>query len=314
MLTQKAWAETVSGKTAFGDASKIDAISVPRHFYKPNKNSIMNNVTRLLMAAAVILLPTVANAQTENPRGIYKMTTLTGRFGEVNAPFDQYKICTDSVTLMLLVQDAAFRISDNDRKVLDYTGDQPKDENDKSTLIYDSNADHFTLKWWSTEKGHLYYPENGWCIEKYEANRYSENARRVLDALTAVPVVDKKNPLLGTWRVLGDVDELRDVKKVLPRMHETYEQSKYRNIFYVFSPQSFALVFLGRGGVANPVEYNGKKCYTLNGKATQNVKWLTKDRIAVEEKIDYRTDWKILERVTDGQSMMNRIASHCVTD
>ena len=55
----------------------------------------------MLIAAAIISLPIVVNAQTENPRGIYKMTTLTGKKGEVNAPYEQYKICTDSGTLMV---------------------------------------------------------------------------------------------------------------------------------------------------------------------------------------------------------------------
>ena len=45
-----------------------------------------------------------ATAQTENPRGIYKMMTLTGKVGEVKAPFEQYKICTDSITLMVSFQ------------------------------------------------------------------------------------------------------------------------------------------------------------------------------------------------------------------
>ncbi|MBQ8050687.1 MAG: sodium/solute symporter [Bacteroidaceae bacterium] len=265
--------------------------------------------TKLLMAAAFISLPMAMNAQTENPRGIYKMMTLTGRMGEVNAPFDQYKICTDSVTLMLSVQNAAFQISDTDHWVFNYTGDQPKDENDKSTLIYDSNAEHFTLKWWSTNKYHIYFPENDWCIEKYEANRYSEVARMVFEALNSTLTFDKENPLLGTWRVLGDVDELRDLKKALPKMHEDYESSKYFNSFYIFTPKSFAVVVRLQGGVANSVEYDGKKSYKLNNKTVLHVKWLTKDRIAVEERIDYRIDWKILERVTDDQSMMSHIAS-----
>lgn len=264
------------------------------------------------MAAAFLSLPTILNAQTENPRGIYKIMTLTGKQDIIKAPFDQYKICTDSVTLMLSVQDAAFRIGDNDHKVFNYTGEQPKDENDKGTLIYDSNADHFTMKWWNAGSGHVYFPDNNWCIEKYEANQYSETGRKIFDALTATSVTDKTNPLLGTWRVLGDVDELRDIKKALPKMHEHYASSKYHNSFYIFSPNTFALVFRFQGGVVNPVEYDGKKAYKLNGK-TQRVKWLTKDRIAIEEIIDYRIDWKILERVTDGQTMLNRIASQYVS-
>ena len=48
----------------------------------------------LLMALCLNIF--VAYAQKENPRGTYKMTKLTGRGGvEIDAPFDQYKICED---------------------------------------------------------------------------------------------------------------------------------------------------------------------------------------------------------------------------
>ncbi len=267
---------------------------------------------RTFLAISFILTTAIGQAQTENPRGIYKMMTLTGKQGEIKAPFDQYKICTDSVTLMLSMQNTAFSISDNDHRVFVYTGEQPKDENDKQTLIYDSGADGFTLKWWSTYKSHIIFPDNDWCIEKYQANQYSKGAQMAFDALTAVPKLDKDNPLLGTWRILGDVDELRDLKKALPEMLEKYKSSKYYNSFYVFTPRSFAVVVRLNGGEANSVEYNGKIAYTLNSKTTFRVIWLTKNRIAVEEKIDYRTDYKILERVNAGQTMLSRIATRYV--
>lgn len=272
----------------------------------------MNSTIKLLVAAAFLSLPTISNAQTENPRGVYKMMTLTGKQGEIKAPFDQYKICTDSVTLMLNIHGNTFQIGDNDHKVFNNTGEQPKDENDRNTLIYDSNADHFKLKWWNPGRGHIYFPDNNWCIEKYEANQYSEAGRKVFNALTATPVADKSNPLLGTWRVLGDIDELRDLKKVLPKLHENYESSKYYNTFYIFTPTTFTIVVRLQGGVVNPVEYEGKKAYKLQ-KNTINVKWLTKNRIAIEEKIDYRTDYKILERITDGRTMLSHIASQNIS-
>ena len=175
-------------------------------------------------------------------------------------------------------------------------------------ISLNSNAEHFTLKWWNSGRGHLYFPDNNWCIEKYEANQYSEIGRKAFDAITAAPIADKTNPLLGTWRILGDVDELRDVKKALPKMLENYETNRYFNSFYIFGPETFTLVARLQGGVVNPVEYEGKKAYKLN-KQTVHVKWLAKDRIAIEEKIDYRTDWKILERVIDGQTMLSRFAS-----
>ncbi len=274
----------------------------------PKRVLFRRKTMKLLIAATCLSLPMVTNAQTENPRGIYKMTTLIGKVGEIKAPFDQYKICTDSITMMLTIQNKMFSISHNDSKVFNYTGDQPKDENDKSTLIYNSNADHFHMKWWSQYKDHLYFPNNDWCTEVYESNKYSETGQMAFDALNAPATLDKDNLLYGTWRILGDVDELRDVKKRLPKLHEEFESSKYYNSFYIFAPKSFAIVLLGRGGIANPIEYNGKKSYKLEGK-TINVKWLNKNRIAVEERIDYRIDWKILERIDDGQIMLNRFAS-----
>ena len=268
------------------------------------RKTMKKSIFTLLLASLTI----GTAAQTENPRGIYKMMTLTGKVGEMKAPFEQYKVCTDSVTLMVSFQNAFFSIGDNDHKVFNYTGDQPKDENDKSTLIYDSNADHFTMKWWSQYTSHLHFPKNDWCIEKYESGQYSEFGRIAFDALTGKAEVDPRNPLTGTWRIIGYVDELRDIKKGLPKLHEQYRTSKYFNSFMVLSPKNAVLITSGRGGGVDKVEYDGKNAYKMGNK-TYRVKWLTKDRIAVEERIDYRIDWQILERVTDGQTPLSCIAS-----
>ena len=267
---------------------------------------------KMLMAAALVSLPIVVNAQTENPRGIYKMTTLTGKMGEVKAPFEQYKICTDSVTLMVSERAAFFNISDNDHRVFNYTGDKPKSEGDKSTLIYDSNAKQFKMKWWSTYTNHLHFPNNDWCIEKYESGQYTEMSKIFFDALTGKAEIDAANPLTGTWRFIGYVDELRDVRKELPKLHEQYPTSKYFNSFVIFAPSDWTMIARGTSGGVDKIEYNGKKSYKVGNK-TQQVKWLTKDRIAVEEHIDYRTDWMIMERVTDGTTPLSHIASQYVS-
>lgn len=270
----------------------------------------MNKTIQRLMAVAFIAIPLAANAQEarENPRGIYKMTTLTGKVGEILAPYDQYKVCTDSVTLMVSVNNAFFSIGDNDHKVFNYTGAQPKDENDKSTLIFDSNAKHFSQKWWSQYSSHLYFPNNDWCTEKYESGKYSENGRIVFDALTGKSEIDPQNPLTGTWRIMGYMDELRNVKKEVQRLHEQYPSSKYYNSFVVFSPKNMVMVAGGVSGYIEKVEYDGKNAYKMGNK-TYRIKWLSKDRIAIEERIDYRIDWQILERVTDEQTLLSRIAS-----
>ncbi len=271
----------------------------------------MRNAQKMLMAAAILLLPMVTNAQTENPRGIYKMITLTGRGGEINAPWDQYKICTDSVTLMASFNKNQFHVSRNDKKVFNYTGSEPQDENDKSTRVYDSNADHFTEKWWSKYENHIYFPKDDWCIEKYEANKYSDVARPVFDILTSVPAINAKNPILGTWKVIGWMDELKDAKKQLKTLQDAYEDSKYKGQYFVITSTNIApLQIYGKAcnGILQPTEILSKNAIINNGK-TVSIKWLTKDIIAMEVKIDYRTDWQIMERVTESQSLMSYIAS-----
>jgi len=264
-------------------------------------------ILTLLLAALCV----GANAQTENPRGIYKLMTIVGKSGEVNSPFHQYKVCTDSLTLMVVFQRAGvFRITNNDRMVFNYTGDQPKSEDDKSILIYDSSAEHFTEKWWSDYPNHMIFPSNDWCMEKYESGQYTKESRIAFDAMTGKAEVDAGNPLTGTWRIIGYVDELRDVKKELPKLHEQYPQSKYFNNFFVFSPKDLVLVS-GNGGAVDEVTYDGKKAFKV-GTVTYPVKWLSKDRIAVEEHIDYRTDWRIMERVTDGQPPLSHICSQYI--
>ena len=258
----------------------------------------------------MVSLPIMLNAQTENPRGIYRLMTIVGKNGEVNAPFHQYKVCTDSLTLMVSFRDASFSISNNDRMVFNYTGPEPKSENDKSTLIYDSNADHFTLKWWSDYPSHMIFPYNDWCLEKYQSGQYTKESRIAFDAMTGKTEVDAGNPLTGTWRIIGMVDELRDVKKRLPKLYEEYTQGRYFNDFIVLSPKNMVRVN-GSGGFVVDVVYNGMKAYTYND-VTHQVKWLSKDRIAVEVRFDYRTDWQILERVTDGQQPLSHIISQYI--
>ena len=56
------------------------------------------------------------------------------------------------------------------------------------------------------------------------------------------------------------------------------------------------------------VEYYSKTSFKSNN-ITHNVKWLSKNCIAIDERQDYRIDWQILERVTDGTTPLSSIAS-----
>ena len=59
-------------------------------------------------------------------------------------------------------------------------------------------------------------------------------------------------------------------------------------------------------GIVGNVEYDGKNALK-KGTQTRQVKWLSENRIALETRTNFNAGWQILERVTDGQTVMSRI-------
>ena len=173
---------------------------------------------RTIIAIAVLLNATALNAQKADPRGIYHMVSITGRNGTEPAPYDQYKICTDSMTWMVSITEDGqineqmervyyryFRISDNDHMVFNYTGELPDINDSTKTRIYDSNKKGFTLKWWSTSPNHSVFPHNAWCTEQYAAGDYSDSGKAIFDMLYSTKTKYKKDGLQGRWRVVGAI-------------------------------------------------------------------------------------------------------------
>ena len=283
---------------------------------------MMNRTTKWLTAAAFILLPMVSEAQTGNPRGIYKMITLTGKQGEIKAPFDQYKICTDSITLMVSMQGKQFAFSNTDNRVFNYTGEEPDANDSTSTRIFNSDADHFTLKWWNTTPNHFYFPQNDWCTEYYEAGQYSEHAKVLFDALTSPTASDPQNPFVGTWRIVGMMDELRDTKQQLKKLRSN-DRYTANSGNVIITPSYIVMYSNGRrGGSINRFTCMGKKkvmigntiaISNLRGSNEHAITWLDKDCFAMEVQLDgYRTDYEIWERVTDSSPLLNQIVSQFV--
>ena len=191
---------------------------------------------------------------TENPRGIYKLMAIEGR-QELNPyPHDIYKICTDNITMRMNVvkeYDWMFRIDHSDPEIFNYTGEKSEfDETDKSIRIFNSNAERFTQKWWSTYRNSPYFPYNTWCYEYYESGNYSEAAKPIADMLTSVPARDANNPLIGTWQYamkiekmaeegsknwideLKKVDNMKDILSYFRQMEPENDFEEY----YVFTP------------------------------------------------------------------------------
>ena len=274
-------------------------------------------ITRLILGLSLFLFFSVigADAQTENPRGIYKLAGINGKDGKYfKEPFNQYKICGDNVTLTMTAVGNFFRIFKNDSQVFNYTGAEPASADDKSSLIYDSDDKGFKLKWWSEYTNHLIFPANNWCVETYSTNGFSKGMKAVADGLQSTFVSEKMKDLTGRWRFIGWMDELRDVKKEVKRMLNDYSESKhYNKIFLVFSEKNM-LITDDNVGSYEEIEYIGNKGYKIikdrfNDDANEalNVKWISNDLIAVEFKVDYRTDYRILKRMKEDKSILDYI-------
>ena len=117
---------------------------------------------------------------------------------------------------------------------------------------------------------------------------------------------DPKNSLIGTWRMIGMVDELRDIKKEMKRIRE----KPLDGLYTVFTPSTVLAISRNRGVFyPSPAPYNNKVFKV--GQTENKITWLSKDLIAVEIHQDYRTDYEILERVEQGTAF-DGIASHYV--
>ena len=271
----------------------------------------------MMAAAFTMAMPLVCSGQTENPRGIYKMITIHGKNGEIPAPFDQYKICTDSVTLQVGVNtNGSFLITNTDKHVFYYTGDTPKNEDDKSTLIYNSNSQHFIEKWWSTYSNHLVFPKNDWCLEYYESEKFSDTAKPIFEALTTQAQSDKNNPFIGTWYSVGILNDLKNAKKQAQALQKNMTQDLSGKRFNIFTPTHLIVVLPAssptainvRGG-SMLVSYQGKKSFiSSNPHTITNVRWVSKDCMLIEGHKGTQTVYDVLIRSTDKEPFIRPLA------
>lgn len=266
---------------------------------------------RTLFIATLALAATSlgAYAQTENPRGVYKLTSLIDKTGTKILPFlDQYKICTDSVTLTVIIKDPTFSLRTNESGTFDYTGEAPAANNPAASRIYDSDAKHFTLKWWS-EHETLYYPKKGWCTEYYNADERSEAGKALFDALLKpAKAMDKKAPLYGNWRRIGLFDEMVDVKAAMKEIKMEGLKPYAGKDIVVLTPNRF--IYMGGQIVSSASD--GKTYFETTAPKTEpkrfDVHWLSDDYVVIEIQRNQFRDYELWGRITDDTTPLSHIA------
>lgn len=167
---------------------------------------------RIIATLSVIMLITLcANAQKENPRGLYRLQNLTydSTPDVVTPEFMQYKYCADFASLQIVVSEdeygkggmTVFSMYNNDGKPLNYTGKELNGEDGKGVRIFDSNKSKFTLSWYNSDyENHMYFPLNEFIHEHYSSKKgVSKNIKRAIEVFTN-PIGKKTNKFIGVWR------------------------------------------------------------------------------------------------------------------
>lgn len=170
----------------------------------------------LLLAALCGFGCMTVHAQTENPRGLYRLQTFTyGNTTDIVIPsFQQYYYCTDTGHMFMAAQESPvknngyiwlFNISNNDHGVrpLNYTGKVPVGDDGLGIEVYDSNKKKFTLRWYNKDfPNNMWFPYHAFTNEHYTKKDIAPQMKRVMEILTH-PVGKPVNKLIGVWRRRG---------------------------------------------------------------------------------------------------------------
>ena len=163
----------------------------------------------------LILLALVAvtgQAQTNNPRGLYKLTEVIHQDGKpVEAGFKQYKYCQENFSLMFnysptyfVNQPFTFNITNPDGKPLVFTGELSKTEN-KGIQVFGMSDSTFTLRWFN-DRGHIndrLFPYQTNIDEIYELVNDSTDAILRSLNLLQMKLESKQHRLQGIWKLRG---------------------------------------------------------------------------------------------------------------
>ena len=270
------------------------------------------------------------NAQNQNPRGIYKLKGIYGKDGNYfDLPFDQYKICTDDLTLTLVVENEdennmTFTIQEQD-PVFNYTGSSHQKDFDKTPLIYDSSETGFKFKWWSQFSNHRIFPHNEWCIEEYVRSDKNSNGGLIFKMLQND--VDKSKSLNGCWTLVSISESINQLKE-RAKKHTNIDRELWGEQNYViFNKEILILLFFESGKYSGQmkrikhINENTLLTFKDDEPDINKIYRIGLDHIALEQLFDrsqhnelfkdsdgeYKILYPIWERMKDNETILNDI-------
>lgn len=276
------------------------------------KQSKLFLTVAMLLNSMGMISQTANDSLKQNPRGVYRMTTIIGKMGEVNAQKEQYKVCTDSATINFILQSRYFIISKNN-KIYNYTGSEPLSRDDESDLIYDSNGKHFTLKWMTPmlDEPDPILPSHDWCIEKYELGKYSPIAKELFDIIMQKIETSESNPFVGLWQIVAVTQNTISDKEWENKKKE-YENGEIDNYnFFLLTPKHFLWYEHNKTGYIGNATYWGTDSLS-DGIKHYQAKWLNGNDLLLSLTHEGQKIFYYLKRTKDKTPLFDRIASQYV--
>lgn len=238
---------------------------------------------RLFLLIGVCLASVMANAQNVNPRGLFKWTKVSfdGNHPEVTPEFDQYKYCTDSISVQMVIRrdvttpkvDFQMSVLQNDSKPFNYTGDVPVGYDGKGSRVFDSDGKSFKFKWYNNILPRdKMFPYKEFVTEHYSVQNLDPRIVRCFDLCKMKLKGNKnKNRLFGCWYRVGSFSKIDNMDVLIPcpdELYKVYDEDVYFHAYNIGGPYQIRMYFILR-----PVKYKGADTVEEFGEDC-TIKWI----------------------------------------
>ena len=244
--------------------------TLPITFRLPDKNK------QVLDKGACEELSRQIAGKKDNPRGLYRLMGFSYENGTADkeAHIEQYKYCTDSLTLQLQIHKDVegekpefwMTILNQDRRPLNYTGRIA----DKDISIFDSSSKGFKLRWYNRILDTEYMPMGQYITELYSADyKISPKMQRAIDLLK-MNYTKSGNKFYGCWRRVGILTKVDGMDMLMPGhqdMYQIFDKDVYLHLYDLVPSRMYAYCIM------RPIEYKSDNLLIQYG-GESKIEWV----------------------------------------
>ncbi len=243
---------------------------------------------RLSTLIACLVITTASTlAQSENPRGLYKLQRLGYENGQPDhvPEMTQYKYSTDYVPMTLMVMkntptDYVYVMRMDEPHPYNFTGNMAVGQDGRGTRIYDSDSLHFTLKWYNTVRPNegKVFPMNEFIIEYYDRQNMEPQMKRSIEMLE-MKHQQPTHRFAGCWRMMGNyttIDGERILMKPNADLFKVYGEKDVTFLFCQGDRLNGATVYY------KPLVVKGESCIKEGDNNECTITWRNEDSFVLK--------------------------------